>query len=109
MKNLRIISGIAILGVMFAGSVMADSIGMEEQKRQMEMDEKAAMGGSMPMAQPDTPSPPNGRTQDKRDLVGMPLDDGKSRGDSIGGDHILEMNDNVPAARKNPMTVDGTE
>lgn len=109
MKNIRAISGIAILGVMFTGPVMADDIGMEEQKRQMERDESAAMGGSMPMTKPEAAMPANGKTQDKRDLVGMPLDDHKSEGDSIGGDHILEMDDNVPDARNDPMTVDGAE
>lgn len=103
---------IAALGVMFAGSVLADSIGMEAQKQQMEINERVARGEiSKDAAGTVPPIAPNQDTslevQDGRDMVGTPLDDGKTSDNTIGGDHIIEMGDNVPDDDTDPMTVDG--
>lgn len=104
---------IATLGVMFAGSVMADSIGMDAQKQQMEMNERVARGEiSKDAAGTVPPIAPNQDTsievRDGRNMVGMPLDDGKTDDkNTIGSDHIIEMGDNVPDDDTDPMTVDG--
>lgn len=108
------ILSIATLGVMFAGSVMADSIGMEAQKQQIEMNERAARGeaaeGAMGTVPPDIPANQDTRIEvnDGRDMVGTPLDNDETEGSTIGGDHIIEMGDNVPDDDNDPMTVDGS-
>lgn len=105
---------IAALGVMFAGSVLADSIGMDAQKQQMQMNERAARGeaseGTMGTVPPDIPANQDTRIEvnDGRDMVGTPLDDAATEDSTIGGDHIIEMDDNVPDDDSNPMAVDGS-
>lgn len=80
------------ISIMFAGSVMADDYGFEEQKQQIEANQRAAMNGE-PLRNSTTPAP---EVQDGRDMVGMPLDNGKTAGQGIGGDHIIEMSDGKP-------------
>lgn len=86
--------GLTAISLMFAGSVLADDIGFEEQKRQIEANQRAAMNGE-PLSSATTPLP---EVQDGRDMVGMPLDNAETAGEGIGGDHIIEMDDNEPDA-----------
>lgn len=98
---------VAVLSTLFAGSVMADDIGMEEQKRQMEMNERAArgeLGATMPDASPAQPDIP---VEDGRDVVGMPLDDANTEGETIGGDHIVEMSDSPAPDDNDDLSIDG--
>lgn len=52
----RILS-IAVLGTLFSGAALADSIGLEEQKRQIEMNERAARGELVPIEPTPAPLP----------------------------------------------------
>jgi hypothetical protein len=117
MKN---VMSLMALGIMFAGSVLADNSSMEQQKNaiqmQNDMQKRGANGELSPQSSMPVPppAPEVAPVQDRRDLVGMPLDDNKG-GSGIGGDHIVEMNDSErPILHDNlgndnaPMTVDGT-
>lgn len=93
---------ITALGVMFAGSVVANDIGMEEQKRQIEMNERAAMSGRAP----DGNNTNEITIQEGRDMVGTPLDNAKGES-SFGKDHIIETGEPMPPADDHPMVNDG--
>ena len=90
------------LGIMFAGSVLADSPDMEQQEMQIQMQREASKSAAteelgprgMLRIMPTDDTSGEVMVRDERDLVGMPLDDTEDAPSTIGGDHIIEMNDN---------------
>lgn len=89
------------LGIMFAGSVLADSAtnDMEQQKSQIQMQNETSKRGAYEGLGPrgmvrTMPAEDKAVTvHNTNDLVGMPLDDKKQDSSIIGSDHIIEMND----------------
>lgn len=117
MKN---ILSLMALGIMFTGSVLADSTNMEQQKMQIQEQEdsqqRAIKEGFKTGNTPDEQDASQKKVtvQNRRDLVGMALDDKKEDPSVIGSDHIIEMNDDKATGQEKyedtpdtPMTVDG--
>lgn len=95
---------ITLATMLIAGTASAQDIGMDEQKRQMEQNQRAAIGGETPSTAdtdlpPEAPASVQPTRQSNHVPIGTPLNTG-NLGGSNRGDHIIDIYGNSREGRQ---------